>query len=37
VLTWMFDVIADASTLPEFVRAIGFVDAVQRGDVQIAA
>lgn len=37
VLTWMFDVIADASTLPEFVRAIGFIDAVQRGDVQIAA
>jgi hypothetical protein len=37
VLSWMFDVTSDASTLPEFVRAIGFTDAVHWGDVQIAA
>ena len=37
VLSWMFEVTRDASTLPEFVRAIGFADAVHWGDVQIAA
>ncbi|HEV7241367.1 MAG TPA: hypothetical protein VGQ36_19195 [Thermoanaerobaculia bacterium] len=37
VLSWMFDVTGDASTLPEFVHAIGFPDAVHWGDVQIAA
>jgi hypothetical protein len=37
VLSWMFDVTGDASTLPEFVHAIGFSGAVKRGDVQIAA
>jgi hypothetical protein len=37
VLSWMYDVTMGASTLPEFVRAIGFVDAIRWGDVQIAA
>lgn len=37
VMSWMFDVTTDAATLPEFVRAIGFSDAIRRGDVQIAA
>lgn len=37
VLSWMFDVTGDASTLPEFVHAIGFTAAIEWGDVQIAA
>ena len=37
VLSWMFDVTTGVSTLPDFVRSIGFVDAVHWGDVQIAA
>jgi len=37
VLSWMLDVTGDASTLPEFVHAIGFTSAVHWGDVQIAA
>jgi hypothetical protein len=37
VLSWMFDVTMDASSLPDFVRAIGFTDAIHWGDVQIAA
>ncbi len=37
VLSWMFDVTTDASTLPEFLHAIGFTDAIHWGDVQIAA
>ena len=37
VLSWMFDVTMGATTLPEFVRAIGFVDAIRWGDVKMAA
>lgn len=37
VMSWMFDVTGDASTLPEFVHAIGFTQAIHWGDVQIAA
>jgi len=37
VLSWMFDVTTGVSTLPDFVRSIGFIDAVHWGDVQIAA
>ena len=37
VLSWMFDVTMEARTLPEFIRTIGFTDAIRWGDVQIAA